>query len=76
MYLLYLTAYCKMQTGLSKIAHNAFQYPFHLFWNHFTHLVRITGIACAFEPHLACYGMLKKSENQLLKSAIFDTIVS
>ena len=47
-----------LQTGLGKIAHNAFQYRLHLFWNHLTHLVRITGISCAFEPRFACYGVL------------------
>ena len=47
-----------LQTGLSKIAHIAFQYHLHLFWNHLTHLVRITGIACAFKPRFARYGVL------------------
>ena len=47
-----------LRTGLGKIVHNAFQYSLHLFWNHPTHLIRITGIACAFESHFAHYGVL------------------
>ena len=45
-----------LQTGLGKIAHDAFQYSIHLFWmNHLTHLVKITGVACAFDPYFVHY---------------------
>ena len=66
------------QTGLSKIAHNAFHYYLRLFWNHLTHLVRITGIACAFESRFARYAVLqiRWKSTVVLKPAIFDSAVS
>ena len=70
--------YCKMRTGLGKIAHNVFKYYLRLFWNHLTHLVRITGIACAFEPRFARYGVhqIRWKSTVALKPAIFDSAVS
>ena len=52
--------------------------PLHLFRNHLIHFVRITGIACAFEPRFARYSALfeKRKPTLVLKPAIFNTAVS